>query len=839
MKIKYAGIYGVMLAIVFVLAMAAPVEVSAYNVPQDNSRAKYFYVFGPEGDPDLGAGDAHSMDLYVDVPESNSGEVMIAVYDPDTGGFRDMKAVTKEKWDTVCEYAVYGADDKILGTQKVGEDAAFDRNYLQFGPFPATSGKKQGNVYRFKLTVTGLEGSDENLFYVKVSPDNADVFTYEANIRLLDQEGDKMYFYPQVSAGTKDISVENYDLDADGGSAEAYVPSQNTRYAVASSLSDKWAQTVVPVNASQAERIDYVLIKGTQKYANAVLRVRDASGNNLPIYFRSSNAPRIAVVREPAARPEPRVREPKKEVNACNKFTFDATQSYDPNNEELTYMWDFGDGTTSDKPVVAHTYEKAGEYSVRLTVKDNSGMKCDTSSISQVVKVNTPPSVDFIAPEKVCANTEIQLDAGATTDDTPDKLTYKWDLGDGTSATGLKVSKAYKAGGKYRVKLFVDDNAGTVCSAGVKEKTIIVNSAPTVNAGPDIDRCLAMGQDFKVNLNADGKDPDGDALKYRWDLGDGNTAEGKSISHTYAKAGTYAAKVIADDGSGSACSVASDTLNIVLNKRPVADAGPDQDVCVGTEVVLNASGSSNEGGVSYKWDLGDGQKAEGEKASHAYAKGGKYQVKLVVDDGKGTNCSTAEDSIVVVVNTKPNAMLAEVQKTSVGKQVVFDASGSSDPDGDPLKYTWDFGDGTTKTGGVREAHIYQKSGKYEAMVTVDDGRSSSCNEPCSKDSRVVQVLINTPPVADAGPNLVCCVGTENAFDGSFSLDADGDNLTYAWDFGDGETAEGVKVKHIYKKSGAYTVTLKVDDNTGTPGSVATDTFSVKVNESPVSVIKIK
>jgi hypothetical protein len=136
-----------------------PAYVYAYNVPQDNSRAKYFYVFGPAGDPDLGAGEAHSMDLFVDVPETNTGEVMIAVYDPDTGGFRDMKAIGKDKWDTVCEYTVYGIDDKVLGSQKIGEDANFDRNYLQFGPYPLTNGKKVGNVYRFKLTVNALEGS--------------------------------------------------------------------------------------------------------------------------------------------------------------------------------------------------------------------------------------------------------------------------------------------------------------------------------------------------------------------------------------------------------------------------------------------------------------------------------------------------------------------------------------------------------------------------------------------------------------------------------------------------------------------------------------------------------
>lgn len=831
MKARYVNVFMALAVAFFMLALVLPVDANAYNVPQDSSRAKYFYVFGPEGNPDLGAGDAYSMELYVDVPETYSGEVMIAVYDPDTGGFRDMKAIGQKKWDTVTEYSVYGADDKELGMQKVGEDANFDRNYLQFGPYPVKDGQKTGNSYRFKLAVKGVEGQDENLFYVKVSPDNAEVFGYQVNIRLLDEQGDKMYFYVGVGKGATDLMVENYDFDPDGGTAELFVPEQNTRYSILSSGSDKWAQTKVPVNLKQAGRLDYVLTKGTQKYANAVLRVKDGKGNNLPIYFRSAKTPRIAVV---AAKPAaaPKVKEEKKEPGVCNKFTFDATQSYDPNNEELTYMWDFGDGTTSDKPVVTHVYEKAGDYKVMLTVKDNSGMKCDTSATSQVVKVNTAPIVSFSSPLKVCANSAVQLDASATTDDTADKLTYKWDLGDGTGATGVKVSKEYKSGGKYRIKLTVDDNAGTACSVASQERIIIVNSAPTVNAGSDIEKCLSMSQDYKVSFNADGKDSDGDVLKYTWDFGDGETAIGKSVNHTYSKGGSYTAKVVVDDGSESACSIAASSLKVKLNKRPIADAGADQQACAGESVTFDGSASQIEGSrADYRWDFGDGAKGEGVTATHVYKKGGKYQVKLVVDDGKGTECSVAEDASVVTVNTNPVAVLADVQKTSVGKQVVFDASGSGDSDGDPLKYTWDFGNGVTKTGGVRETYIYQEGGKYEAKVTVDDGRGS----PCSADSKMTKIIVNTPPVADAGPNLVCCVGTENIFDASFSKDADGDNLTYAWDFGDGETSEGAKVNHTYNKSGSYTVMLKVSDGT----TVSTDTLSVKVNESPVSVIKVK
>ena len=71
--------------------------------------------------------------------------------------------------------------------------------------------------------------------------------------------------------------------------------------------------------------------------------------------------------------------------------TFNATDSYDPDGDTLTYFWDFGDEVTSDNSssnkIIQHTYTLEGTFEVKLTVSDNNGV---THSITQSVSVTKP-----------------------------------------------------------------------------------------------------------------------------------------------------------------------------------------------------------------------------------------------------------------------------------------------------------------------------------------------------------------------------------------------------------------------------------------------------------------
>ena len=97
----------------------------------------------------------------------------------------------------------------------------------------------------------------------------------------------------------------------------------------------------------------------------------------------------------------------------------------------------------------------------------------------------------------------------------------------------------------------------------------------------------------------------------------------------------------------------------------------------------------------------------------------------------------------VVANRLPVCRLVVPAQGQVGEAVAEDASGSSDPDGDPLSYTWDYGDGTplAKTTSPRTTHTYAKIGSFAVKVTVEDGRGGTAL--CTAQIPIVQKIVLT------------------------------------------------------------------------------------------------
>ncbi|MBD3322408.1 MAG: PKD domain-containing protein, partial [Chitinivibrionales bacterium] len=120
-------------------------------------------------------------------------------------------------------------------------------------------------------------------------------------------------------------------------------------------------------------------------------------------------------------------------------------------------------------------------------------------------------------------------------------------------------------------------------------------------------------------------------------------------------------------------------------------------------VDFDASGSSDPDGdaLSYSWNFGDGSSGSGMMTSHTYSDAGVYTVTLSVNDGNGG--SDQETASITVtsspVNNPPNASFTASPTSGEEPLTVnVNAAGSSDPDGDALSYSWNFGDVSTGSG---------------------------------------------------------------------------------------------------------------------------------------------
>ena len=163
-------------------------------------------------------------------------------------------------------------------------------------------------------------------------------------------------------------------------------------------------------------------------------------------------------------------------------------------------------------------------------------------------------------------------------------------------------------------------------------------------------------------------------------------------------------------------------------------------------------------------------------------------------------------------NAAPAASLVALPISGTAPLAVsFDGTSSSDPDGDPLTYAWDFGDGNSSTASST-THTYTSAGSYLAKLTVDDGQGNT-------DEETVTITVSGGTNGAPTASLVALPITGTAplqvsFDGSSSSDPDGDPLTYAWDFGDGNSSTASSTTHTYTSAGSFVASLTVDDGQG-------------------------
>ncbi|MDH5780885.1 MAG: PKD domain-containing protein, partial [Candidatus Bathyarchaeota archaeon] len=188
----------------------------------------------------------------------------------------------------------------------------------------------------------------------------------------------------------------------------------------------------------------------------------------------------------------------------------------------------------------------------------------------------------------------------------------------------------------------------------------------------------------------------------------------------------------------------------------------------------------------------------------------------------------AESSIIIVdIEAPPVASFTYLPHTpTIGENITFDASASSDPDGTIESYAWDFDDGNTGTG-VTTTHAYTTADTYDITLTVTDNDTLTD----TTTSEITVYLQLQPPIASFIHSPTEPQANETVtFNASSSSDPDGTIVSYEWAFGDGTNGTSEIATHTYADNGTYVVILNVTDN-----NELSDTTSKEVrvgNRSP-------
>lgn len=254
---------------------------------------------------------------------------------------------------------------------------------------------------------------------------------------------------------------------------------------------------------------------------------------------------------------------------------------------------------------------------------------------------------------------------------------------------------------------------------------------------------------------------------------------------------------------------------------PVAEAGPDQTVTVGSIVVLNGSGSTDDGQVvNYTWTFTDGdpQILYGEVVTYVFLREAMIEVTLNITDDEGNHGTDV--TVVTVTYVTPTADAGPDLIVYQGSTVTLSGIRSA---GGIVGYTWAFmyeGEEIVLDGVVM-SYTFLVVGLYNVTLTVIDYTDQVATDEAVVDVRAI--------VAEAGGNQTIYDGQTATFNGGKSL---GNDLEFTWTFvyrDDGVILYGWNASYVFEVSGTYIVTLTVRN----PANItATDTMTLTVMSHP-------
>jgi len=379
-----------------------------------------------------------------------------------------------------------------------------------------------------------------------------------------------------------------------------------------------------------------------------------------------------------------------------------------------SWLWDFGDGTTSSERNPVYTYQSEGSYAVSLTATNEGGSNTNTKSAYIVVNDVPPPVADFSASPRSGTR---PLTVDFTDLSTGNPTGWAWDFqNDGTiDSYDQHPTWTYNAVGTYAVKLTVTNEGGS--DTNLKTAYITISDIPA-----PLSEFTASPRSGTRPLTVNFIDQStGNPTSWSWDFGEGTFSTERNPSHTYASPGAYTVRLNVSNSAGYNINTKTAYIQVNDIAMPAANfiATPLTKI---TPLTVSFTDTSTGGPTTWLWDFGDGTTSTLQSPTHTYTTPRRYTVTLTVSNVRGTN-ARIEPDYIYVRNTPP---VAAFNATPTNGYAPLTVQFSDLSTGQGItSWAWDFGDGGTSTI-QNPRYIFNEPGTYTVRFTVaNDGGSNT------------------------------------------------------------------------------------------------------------------
>jgi PKD repeat protein len=491
-------------------------------------------------------------------------------------------------------------------------------------------------------------------------------------------------------------------------------------------------------------------------------------------------------------------------VYACAPFTASFNLE---NTSASSYLWNFGDGTTSTSPNPSHVYTEPGDYIVSLVL--NTGGACMQSyTVYQEVHIEGVVPV-FTTTYGACPPFPVTFHV-----DTTNVASYLWDFGDGTTSTEAIPTHTYPNNNVHHVSLNVETELGCTYSY------VGFNSVNFASMQANFISYYDPEDEFPVAVSFQSLNPN--ATGWLWNFGDGSTSTDENPVHIYQVDGDYQVSLTITTAE---CTVTSS-----------GSAFADEAIAENQE---SASGGSSGGGAAVQvepmivcapatiyffrqdtthqvisWNLGDGTTSSETMPIHQYTEPGIYNVFYIANTPYGVDTFSYPQTILVGGGT-PNFSVNAIEACDYAEITVAVSNlGMVD------NLTWTFGDGFTSNAPSLTHQLEHINSSYLVQLEYEDTLGCVSNS-------MESVLPSTNLPTITYPAAVCndTIHFVNNF-------ASYPGYTFTWDFGDGTTSNAPSPYHYYAVEGVYQVSLTYTTSQGCENSLTLPSAITFANPVP-------